>query len=69
MKKQDVIRAWRDGEFYADLSAEQKAALPQSPAAVVEVDDEVLNSLSGGCSFGNCPTSAICSPCPPQHCF
>ena len=70
MKKQDVIRAWRDGEFYSELSNEQKASLPESPAAVIKVDDEALASLTGGCSFGNyCPTSAICSPCPPAHCF
>lgn len=70
MKKQDVIRAWRDGEFYSELSNEQKASLPESPAAVLKVDDEALASLTGGCSFmGGCPTSAICSPCPPKHCY
>ncbi|MCG8458157.1 MAG: mersacidin/lichenicidin family type 2 lantibiotic [Holophagales bacterium] len=71
MKKQDMIRAWRDGEFYADLDAEQKAALPESPAALPSVDDSVLTSVTGGCSFGGgaCPTSAICTPCPPLVCL
>lgn len=70
MKKQDVIRAWRDGEFYAELSNEQKATLPQSPAAVIKVEDEALGSLTGGCSFSQwCPTSAYCSPCNPYHCY
>lgn len=71
MKKEDVIRAWRDAEFYADLSDEQKAALPENPAAVLRVDDEALSSMTGGCSFpaGACPTTAICTPCPPQWCL
>ena len=71
MKKKDLFRAWRDGAFYASLSAEEKAAVPTSPAAMIDVDDEVLRSLSGGCgtSFGAfCPTSAICTPCPPSQC-
>ena len=70
MKKQDVIRAWRDGEFFANLDADAKAAMPESPAALPTVDDSVLSSITGGCSFQmGCPTSAICSPCPPQQCF
>ena len=71
MKKQDVIRAWRDGEFFANLDADSKANLPESPAALPTVDDSVLSSITGGCSFNEqfCPTSAICSPCPPRQCF
>ncbi|MCG8458158.1 MAG: mersacidin/lichenicidin family type 2 lantibiotic [Holophagales bacterium] len=69
MKKQDVIRAWRDGEFYANLEADEKAALPESPAALPKVEDSVLSSVTGGCSYSPCPTSAICSPCPPKHCY
>lgn len=70
MKKQDVIRAWRDGEYFATLSNDQRAALPASPAAVIEVGDDVLATLTGGCSIGEgCPTSAFCTPCPPKHCY
>lgn len=71
MKKQDVIRAWRDGEYFASLSNDQVSVLPESPAAILEVGDETLASLTGGCSWGGpgaCPTSTICSPCPPMHC-
>ena len=70
MKRKDVIRAWRDGEFYASLSSEDRNALPASPASVIELDDEVLANVTGGCSIGTtCPTSAYCSPCPPKHCY
>jgi mersacidin/lichenicidin family type 2 lantibiotic len=70
MKKQDVIRAWRDGEYFANLSNDQASALPASPAAVLEIGDDVLADLNGGISLGGaCPTSAICTPCPPRHCY
>lgn len=69
MKKRDVIRAWRDGEFYSSLSNEERAAVPESPASVIELNDTVLANLSGGCSYSYCPTSAICTPCPPKYCY
>lgn len=70
MKKEDIIRAWRDADFYSSLSAEQRAALPDNPAALPAIDDDVLNTVTGGCSWGggSCPTSKICSPCPPAFC-
>jgi mersacidin/lichenicidin family type 2 lantibiotic len=70
MKKRDVIRAWRDGEFYSSLSNEERAALPDSPASVIDLGDDVLASISGGCaSYYPCPSSAYCTPCPPKYCF
>lgn len=69
MKKRDVIRAWRDGEFYASLSDADRAALPESPASVIDLDDDVLATISGGCSYVGCPTSAYCTPCPPKYCY
>ncbi len=69
MKRKDVIRAWRDGEFYASLSDEQRASMPESPASVIDLGDDVLASISGGCSFEMCPTSGYCTPCPPKHCY
>jgi mersacidin/lichenicidin family type 2 lantibiotic len=68
MKKKDVIRAWRDGEYYSSLSNEERAALPDSPALVVDLGDDVLASISGGCSYVPCSTSAMCTPCPPKWC-
>jgi mersacidin/lichenicidin family type 2 lantibiotic len=70
MKRKDVIRAWRDGEFYSSLTDEQRAAMPESPASVIDLGDEVLASISGGCSIEvGCPTSAYCTPCPPKYCY
>ena len=54
MKKNDVIRAWRDGEFFANLSDEERGQLPAHPAALPAIDDEVLNSVTGGCTGWEC---------------
>jgi mersacidin/lichenicidin family type 2 lantibiotic len=69
MKKKDVIRAWRDGEYYSSLSNEERAALPDSPASVIDLGDEVLANISGGCSYFQGCTSAMCTPCPPKYCY
>ncbi|MFL6237521.1 MAG: mersacidin/lichenicidin family type 2 lantibiotic [Thermoanaerobaculia bacterium] len=47
MNKADVIRAWKDPFYRASLSAEERALLPDHPAALVELDDEQLKSTSG----------------------
>ena len=65
-KINQIIRAWRDGEYYNELSDEQKAAIPDNPAAMPELDDEILSSVTGGCGGR---TSAYCSPCPPDICY
>lgn len=50
MKKDDIIRAWRDESFRRSLSPEQLAALPQHPAGELEfVGDAALASVTGGC--------------------
>jgi mersacidin/lichenicidin family type 2 lantibiotic len=50
MKKNiDVARAWRDEDYYLSLTEEERASLGDHPAGVVDVADEALASLSGGC--------------------
>lgn len=50
MKKEMVIRAWKDPEYRARLSAEERAVLPESPAGstLAEFGEEVLGSIVGG---------------------
>ncbi len=78
MKKEQIARAWRDSEFYASLSEAERAQLPESPVGIVEVDDEVLASITGGCgnktgcsgpndtTFGS---TTLCTGCPPCYCY
>jgi mersacidin/lichenicidin family type 2 lantibiotic len=47
MKKEKILRAWRDPEFRESLSAEELAALPEHPASVLELRDEQLTLVHG----------------------
>ena len=72
MKKADIYRAWRDKEFYNSLSDEERAQLPANPAGIMDLQDEALSLLTGGCggsgcingSFSTSPGTAICTNCP-----
>jgi mersacidin/lichenicidin family type 2 lantibiotic len=48
MKKEKILRAWRDAEFRESLSAEELAALPEHPASALELRDEQLTVVHGG---------------------
>ena len=47
MKANEYIRAWKDPDYRASLSAEQRAALPAHPCAEVELSDEMLEQIAG----------------------
>ena len=47
MKKEHIVRAWRDPDFRARLSEEERAQLPLHPAGLLELSDEDLALLSG----------------------
>ncbi len=67
-RNEHVLRAWRDPQYFNALTAEERAALPASPAAELELGDDVLESISGADSceqFG----SPYCTPCPPIECY
>jgi mersacidin/lichenicidin family type 2 lantibiotic len=50
MKKETIIRAWKDPEFRASLSPEERAILPESPSgkALTELDESELLGIHGG---------------------
>ncbi|HLM42913.1 MAG TPA: mersacidin/lichenicidin family type 2 lantibiotic [Myxococcaceae bacterium] len=50
MKKDLIIRAWKDPEFRAQLSREERQALPESPAghSLMEMDESHLADVVGG---------------------
>ncbi len=37
MRHLDIVRAWKDEEYRASLSAEERALLPENPAGQVQV--------------------------------
>lgn len=54
MKQADVARAWRDAEYRSGLDADVRNSLPASPAGIVDLDDDALKSITGGCANSAC---------------
>ncbi|MDB9313140.1 mersacidin/lichenicidin family type 2 lantibiotic [Spirulina sp. CS-785/01] len=50
MSNIDIIRAWKDEAYRASLSEEQRSLLPDNPAGLIELSDDDMSSLSGGCT-------------------
>ena len=48
MSNIDIIRAWKDEDYRNSLSAEQRSQLPENPAGMMEMPDEVTQTLAGG---------------------
>jgi mersacidin/lichenicidin family type 2 lantibiotic len=48
MTAKDIIRAWKDPTFRSSLSDAERAALPDHPAGIIELDGTVLDSIAGG---------------------
>jgi mersacidin/lichenicidin family type 2 lantibiotic len=48
MTAKDIIRAWKDPSVRSSLSDAQRAALPDHPAGIIELDGTVLDSIAGG---------------------
>jgi mersacidin/lichenicidin family type 2 lantibiotic len=48
MSNQEIIRAWKDAEYRANLSEAARASLPAHPAGWLEVADSDLNPAMVG---------------------
>lgn len=69
MKKNDIIRAWRDRDFLLSLSEEERASLPANPSGHLDLSDEELLGIAGGRAaagthYSHCdPTASWCDDC------
>ncbi len=63
MKKEDIIRAWRDEDFFLSLSDEQRSFLPANPVGMIELSQDALTSVAGGASCGISCCSDCCNSC------
>ncbi|MFL5343309.1 MAG: mersacidin/lichenicidin family type 2 lantibiotic [Hyalangium sp.] len=59
MNRETIVRAWKDPEFRASLTLEQRQALPESPSGrpLTELDEGDLSDVVGG--------AAVIRPTPP----
>jgi len=58
MNPKTIIRAWKDPEFRAHLTSEERRALPDNPSGqpMTELDEEAMSDVVGGVPL-----------CPPPH--
>lgn len=42
MSQIDIVRAWKDEDYYNSLTAEQRAQIPTNPAGTIALDDSLL---------------------------
>jgi mersacidin/lichenicidin family type 2 lantibiotic len=47
MSNIDIVRAWKDEDYRDSLTPEQRAALPENPAGMVELSDSDLGDVDG----------------------
>ena len=48
MSKFDIVRAWKDDEYFSGLSDSERSRLPVNPAGMAELRDEDLGFAEGG---------------------
>ncbi|ABA24947.1 hypothetical protein Ava_B0236 (plasmid) [Trichormus variabilis ATCC 29413] len=61
----DIIRAWKDEEYRQSLSSEQLQQLPENPAGLIELSDEDMSSVAGGCTTCGNPLHTPIIKCKP----
>ncbi|NJN09340.1 MAG: mersacidin/lichenicidin family type 2 lantibiotic [Richelia sp. SL_2_1] len=66
MSNLDIVRAWKDEEYRASLSPEQKAQLPENPAGLIELTNDDMSSLGGGLVADPTHTKT-CKHCCPKN--
>ncbi|MBS3030689.1 MAG: mersacidin/lichenicidin family type 2 lantibiotic (plasmid) [Dolichospermum sp. DET50] len=62
MSTNDIIRAWKDEDYRASLTEEQRLQLPENPAGLIELTDDDMSSMVGGLLAGEVHTKT-CNHC------
>ena len=72
MSIQEIIRAWKDADFLASLTAAQRAALPAHPVGAMELEAAELSSVAGAkahnSSIARCTPLQVCHSQEPLTC-
>ncbi|MBD2778093.1 mersacidin/lichenicidin family type 2 lantibiotic [Iningainema tapete] len=59
MSTEEIVRAWKDKNYRNSLSDQQKAMLPSNPAGLIDLTDDDMMSLSGGCTMCGNPNHTL----------
>ncbi|HEV2843903.1 MAG TPA: mersacidin/lichenicidin family type 2 lantibiotic [Thermoanaerobaculia bacterium] len=71
MAQVDIIRAWKDEEYFLSLTEEQRSALPANPAALIDLSENDLRNVFGGSGSTNTDLSkprVSCGTIPVEAC-
>lgn len=70
MNKTEIIRSWRDADYYFSLSDEQRDRLPSNPVGMIELSQEALRDVLGA-SHSTCFNSChrTIDPCCSDTCY
>lgn len=63
MNKDEIIRAWRDADYFFSLSDDQLASLPANPVGMIELSEDALTTVAGGASCRVSCCSDCCNSC------
>ena len=66
MTASDIIRAWKDPNYRAGLSATQRAQLPARPAGTIELGEPTLHAVQP--SYGFRVKSGLRAGAPTANC-
>lgn len=62
MSTQQILRAWRDHDYWLGLNESERAQVPENPAGLVELMDTELEHVSGQThAFTHCSPSCTCT--------
>ncbi len=68
MSTVNLIRAWKDADYRASLSAAELAELPENPAGLVELPEDAMAEVGGaGCSYFTGTCGRVCQILTPQY--
>lgn len=48
MSNYDLIRAWKDEDYFESLSEKERSLVPENPAGIIELSDEEMENVAGG---------------------
>ena len=75
MPTMEIVKAWKDEEYRATLTAEQRAQLPEHPSGIIELeqpeleDESLFGPEAGHCKFyTNSTNTGQCYTHSPGHC-